>query len=300
MANVEVATLLSLGSALSAGVSYVVLQRSARQVTSDDVGHLTLLQLSLRDAQWWVGSMAALISFVLQAIALTMGSVVLVQSLQVTALLFALPIDARMSRHRLTRWEWLWAVLLAGAVAVIVVAGDPTAGHSRAPLSAWAVVAAAMVPALVLCVVGARVFSGAKSAALLALGSAATLAVFTVLTKAVVWELGKGFATLIRTPELYAWLLILPIGLMLQQSSLRAGTLTASLPTLTVARPLIASVLGVTVLGEVVHAGEGQVVTLVIAVAVVAVATVALARDEAAMMDAPTADMDAPGRLAVP
>jgi drug/metabolite transporter (DMT)-like permease len=198
-----------------------------------------------------VGSTAALISFVLQAIALTMGSVVLVQSLQVTALLFALPIDARLSRHRLTRWEWMWAVLRAGGVAVIVVAGDPTAGHSRAPLSAWAVVATAMVPALLLCVVGARVFSGAKSAALLALGSAATLAVFTVLT-------------------------------------------------LTVARPLIASVLGVTVLGEVVHAGEGQVVTLVIAVAVVVVATVALARDEAAMMDAPTADMDAPGRLAVP
>lgn len=300
MANVEVATLLSLGAALSAAISYVVLQRSAQQVTSEEVGHFTLFRLSLRHAQWWVGSMAALVSFALQAVALTMGSVVLVQSLQVTTLLFALPIDARLSRHRLTGWECTWAVLLAGAVAVIVVAGDPTAGHARAPLSTWAVVATAMAPALLLCVVGGRILSGAKSAALVALASAATLAVFTVLTKAVVWELPKGFATLIRTPELYAWLLVLPFGLMLQQSSLRAGALTASLPTLTVARPLIASVLGVTVLGEVVHDGEGQVVTLVVAVAVVVVATVALARDEAAMMAATTADMDGPGRLAVP
>ncbi|NKE41111.1 hypothetical protein FVP45_12495, partial [Mycobacterium tuberculosis] len=42
---------------------------------------------------------------------------------------------------------------------------------------------------------------------------------------------GEGFATLIRTPALYAWILVLPIGLMLQQSSLRVGALTASLPT---------------------------------------------------------------------
>ncbi|SOJ54528.1 hypothetical protein MSIMFB_02020 [Mycobacterium simulans] len=126
------------------------------------------------------------------------------------------------------------------------------------------------------------------SAVLLAVASAATLAVFTVLTKGVVAELGKGLPTLLRSPEFYAWIVVLPIGLMFQQSSLRAGALTASLPTITVARPLIASVLGITVLGEVVHTGEGQVLTLLAAVVVVAVSTVALARDEAAMMAGPT------------
>lgn len=188
--------------------------------------------------------MAALSSFSLQAVALTMGSVVLVQSLQATALLFALPIDARLTHHRCTAKEWMWAILLAGAVAVIVISGDPRAGHARAPLADWAVVASVMVPAVLLCVLGARIWSAPISAVLLAAASAATLAVFTVLTKGVVAELGKGFATLIRTPELYAWILVLPIGLMLQQSSLRAGALTASLPTITVVRPVIAAVLG--------------------------------------------------------
>lgn len=85
-------------------------------------------------------------------------------------------------------------------------------------------------------------------------------------------------------PELYAWILVLPIGLMLQQSSLRVGALTASLPTITVARPVIASVLGITVLDEVLHTGRVALVALVAAVVVVVVATVALARDEVAMM----------------
>ncbi|ORB86496.1 hypothetical protein B1987_25055 [Mycobacterium kansasii] len=299
MAHVEFATLLALGAALLAGVGYVTLQRSAQQVTDEDVGHFTLFHLSLRHALWWLGSMAALGSFGLQAVALTMGSVVLVQSLQATALLFALPIDARLTHHRCTAREWTWAVLLAGAVAVIVLAGDPAAGHARAPLSAWAVVAIVLVPAVLLCVVGARVWSGSVAAVLLALASSAALAVFTVLTKAVVSELGHGFPAMFRAAEFYGWLAVLPIGLMLQQSSLRAGSLTASLPTITVARPVIASVLGVTVLDEVIHSGEGQLFTLAVAVAVVIVATVALARDEAAMMTAPVSDLNVPGQLAV-
>lgn len=298
MASVEFATILALGAALLAGIGYVTLQRSARQVTAEEyVGHFTLFHLSLRHALWWLGSLAAVASFTLQAIALTMGSVVLVQSLQATALLFALLIDARLTHHRCTPREWMWAVLLAGAVAVIVMSGNPAAGTTRAPFSTWAVVAVVVVPAVVLCVVGARIASGSLSAVLLAVASSATLAVFTVLTKGVVTELGEGFATLIRTPELYAWILVLPIGLMLQ--SLRVGALTASLPTITVARPVIASVLGITVLDEVLHTGRVALVALVAAVVVVVVATVALARDEVAMMTVSAGELGAAGQLAV-
>lgn len=298
MASVEFATILALGAALLAGIGYVTLQRSARQVTAEEyVGHFTLFHLSLRHALWWLGSLTAVASFTLQAIALTMGSVVLVQSLQATALLFALLIDARLTHHRCTPREWMWAVLLAGAVAVIVMSGNPAAGTTRAPFSTWAVVAVVVVPAVVLCVVGARIASGSLSAVLLAVASSATLAVFTVLTKGVVTELGEGFATL--TPELYAWILVLPIGLMLQQSSLRVGALTASLPTITVARPVIASVLGITVLDEVLHTGRVALVALVAAVVVVVVATVALARDEVAMMTVSAGELGAAGQLAV-
>lgn len=175
MASVEFATILALGAALLAGIGYVTLQRSARQVTAEEyVGHFTLFHLSLRHALWWLGSLAAVASFTLQAIALTMGSVVLVQSLQATALLFALLIDARLTHHRCTPREWMWAVLLAGAVAVIVMSGNPAAGTTRAPFSTWAVVAVVVVPAVVLCVVGARIASGSLSAVLLAVASSAT------------------------------------------------------------------------------------------------------------------------------
>ena len=103
---------------------------------------LTLFLRLLRDRQWWLGSLVAAVGFALQAAALGLGSVLLVQALLVTSLLFALPISARLSHRRVTRWEWTWAALLAAAVAVIVTVGNPTAGHSRASLETWTAVIA--------------------------------------------------------------------------------------------------------------------------------------------------------------
>jgi len=67
----------------------VVRQRSAQEITNEQVGHFELFRLSLRDIRWWWGGLAATASFGLQAAALVLGSVVLVQAPQVTALLFA-------------------------------------------------------------------------------------------------------------------------------------------------------------------------------------------------------------------
>jgi hypothetical protein len=85
-------------------------------------------------------------------------------------------------------------------------------------------------------------------------------------------------------PEFYFWLLVAVIGTVFQQSSFRAGALTASLPAMTVAEPLVASLLGVTVLGETIGADGPEPIGLVAAVVVVIVATTALARGEAATM----------------
>ncbi len=242
--------------------------------------------MSLRDAKWWLGAVAAVASAALQAVALALGSVVLVQALQVTALLFALPVYAYLTKQALTRREWLWAVVLAGAVAVFVVVGDPDAGYQRASLVTWAVVAVVIGPAMVLCVLAARIWSGSVTAVLLAVVSASGWALFAVLTKGIVDVLDGGLLALLRSPELYAWLLVAAIGTMFQQSAFRAGALTASLPTMTVAEPVVASLLGVTVLGESFGADGTGVLVLVASVAVVLVATAALARGEAATMAA--------------
>jgi drug/metabolite transporter (DMT)-like permease len=286
MAGADVAIPLALGAALVSAIGSVIRQRSAHEIVDRPVGAWELFRLSLRDTRWWLGAVAAVANYALQAAALTLGSVMLVTALQVTVLLFALPISARITRQRVTTWEWIWAASLAGAVAVIVGVGNPTSDQQRAPLETWMVVAVVMGPAFVLCVLGARIWSGAVAAVLLALVAGSSLALFAVLTKGVVEAVHGGLGALLRAPELYAWLAVALAGMVFQQASFRAGALTASLPTMTLAKPVVGWILGITVLSEDLRVDDEKLFVLVVAVIVMVVSTVALARGEAAGMEA--------------
>src|SRR6201995_2023917 len=251
MSKVDVAALIARGAEVSSAIGDVVRQRSAQEITDRQVGHIELFRLSVRDARWWVGAAGAVANYSLQAGALALGSVMLVTALRVTSLLFALPIYARLAHHRVTRSEGTWAVLLAAALAVLVTVGDPSAGNDRGSLQTWVAVAVVLGPILVLCVLGARLWSGGAGAAvLLAVVAGSSLALFAVLTKGAVEAVEGGFGALLRAPEAYALIPAALAGVIFQQSSFRAGPLPAALPSVTVAKPVVASLLGVLVLGE--------------------------------------------------
>ena len=93
MANTDIAALLAVAAALMIGIGDVLEQQSAQQVTDKPVGTFALFGRLLRDRRWWAGSLVAGAGFGLQAAALGLGSVVLVQALLVTSLLFALVIS---------------------------------------------------------------------------------------------------------------------------------------------------------------------------------------------------------------
>ena len=119
------------------------------------------------------------------------------------------------------------------------------------------------------------------AAVLLGLVSGALWGVFAVLTKGVVERLGHGMWALLSSPELYVWAVVAVAATAWQQSSFRAGSLAAALPSMTVAEPVVASVLGILVLGESLRPGDEGWVLLIAAIAVMVVSTVALARSEA-------------------
>ncbi|GAY16006.1 DMT family transporter [Mycobacterium sp. shizuoka-1] len=287
MARADIAVLLALCAAFFIAIGDVIQQRSTHEVTDEQVSPVQLFKRLLRDKTWWVGSVAGGAGFAFQAAALGFGSVLLVQALLVTSLLFALPMSAYFAHRRISRSQWLWAVLLAASVAVIVTVGNPTEGHSRAGLELWIWVAAIMGPALVLCVVGAKVLSGRPAAAvLLALVSGSLWGLFAVLTKGVVGRIDHGIVALLVSPELYAWALVAVAATMWQQSSFRAGSMAASLPTMTVAEPVVGSVLGVFVLGETLRPGDAGWFLLIVAFAAMVFATAALARGEVTSTDA--------------
>jgi hypothetical protein len=188
-----------------------------------------------------------------------------------------------------SRWDWSWAAILATALAVVVTVGNPVAGYSRAPLHTWLVVAAIAGPLVGLCLLGARLWPDrAIAAVLLAAVSGASLALFAVLVKGAVDAAKGGIVAVLTAPELYACIGAAIAGMVFQQSAYRGGPLNASMPTMTVAKPTVGTLLGVFVLGETVDWGDQTVFVLGAAVAVMVVATAALARGEAETVEAHT------------
>ncbi len=248
---------------------------------------LGLIGVLLRRPLWWVGTFGDLGGFVAQAAALGVGSLLLVQPLLVTTLLFALPLAAWWAGRRLSGADTTWAVLLAAALALFVVVAEPTAGVDRAAPARWLPAAVVFGVLLACCLGAAAVRKGASRAVLLALATALAYGATAAFTKAVVSLLDDGLGALVTAWETPALVVAAVGGTLLSQSAFQAGGLAASLPIITVGEPLVAVALGLTVLDEQVDVNGAEWVIFPLLVVVMAVATVALARSAAQAATSP-------------
>jgi drug/metabolite transporter (DMT)-like permease len=276
-----IAAALALAAAALFAMAAAAQQRAARRVPDDRARGTGLLRALFRSRLWWVGTVGDVGGYLAQAAALGFGSLLLVQPLLVTTLLFALPLGARWAGRRLSRADGAWALLLAVALAAFVVFADPTPGLARATFATWAPAAAILAALLVGCVVAARLRVGVGRAVLLAMATALAYGATAALTKGVVDLLGDGLVPLLTAWETYGLVVMALGGTLLQQSAFQAGGLAASLPVITVGEPVVAAVLGTAVLGEHVRVAGAGWSLIGVLVVVLAAATVALARSSA-------------------
>ncbi len=275
--------LLALCAAVFAAIGIVVRQRATMDVPADQGVSGVMVRTLLRRRLWWAGTAAAVVGYLFQAFALAYGSLLLVQPLLVSALLFALPLSARLAHRSVNPSEWAWAVLLTLALAVFVVLARPRSGDYEASLPTTTVAVLICAGIAVACVLVAARTSGWRRAVLLALAVGVLFGVIAVLTKIVafVWE-NDGVTALLATPAPYVLLVLGVVATLLQQSAFHAGALQTSVPTMLVLEPVIAVILGAVVLGEQLTATGLAAVALSLAIVVMAAATIALGRGEGA------------------
>jgi drug/metabolite transporter (DMT)-like permease len=273
---------LALLAAALFALASAVQQRSAAAVPDGPGESRRLVGSLVRSPRWWAGTLADTGGYLAQAAALGLGSLLLVQPLLVTAVLFALPLGARWAGRRLRRADWVWAGVLVLALAAFVVTGEPTAGDDavgwRDWLPAWAVLGAAGGA----CLVGAALRRGTTRAVLLALTTGLAYGLAAALTKGVVDLLGDGVTAVLTSWSTWLLAAVLLGGTLVQQAAFQAGPLGASLPAATVGEPVVGAALGITVLGERLRAGGAEWVLVAVLVAAMVAATVALARSAAA------------------
>ncbi|MCV7028312.1 DMT family transporter [Mycobacterium sherrisii] len=282
MISHAVAIISGLLAAFWAAVGIVVRQRAAQDVRPTGDAAATVVTTVIRQPLWWAGILAAIAGYVFQAVALANGSLLLVQPLLVSSLLFALPMSARLCHQRITRAEWSWAVVLTVALAAFVLVGHPSEGHNRPPIPSWSLALALTAPLAIACLVAARRTSGRTRAMLLAVTVAVLLGMIAVLTKICAhrYTVG-GWHALMTVPAPYLLVILAIAVTMVQSSAFHAGALQASLPIMLVGEPVVAVLLGVVVLGEHLAVQGSAALGLLVAVVAMVSSTVALARDQA-------------------
>ena len=134
-----------------------------------------------------------------------MGSIIVIQPLLCTGLLFALPIGAAWQGRRLGRGDWIGAIALTAGLAVFLVVGNPTEGKDFATTHAWVLAAAVLGPVIVVCIVaGMRTRDTRPGACSSRSRPRCIYSLTAVLTKSAVTELGEGAQAFFTSWEPYA------------------------------------------------------------------------------------------------
>ncbi|MFF1676394.1 MULTISPECIES: DMT family transporter [unclassified Streptomyces] len=275
------AIVLSLFSAVAYAAAAVAQERLASR--SSDSGMLRLLGSG---AWWWSVALNASAAL-LHVAALKYGTLTLVQPLGALTLVAAVPLGARVAGRRVSPVEWRGTALtLIGLAALLVTASGP------APDDVLSVPQALAVAGTTAVLIGALARRGARPGLRHATASGFASGVASALTQTVTVAATDRSESLLSVQVIVVAVLVAAFaagGLLLSQTAYRGG-LGAPLAVVTLANPLAAAVIGLSLLGERLQGGAAGVLLALMGAGVAAWGVVTLSRSAPELVLASMAD----------
>ncbi len=251
--------LISIVAALAAGGCFaaggVLQQREASKRPEGQALSFRLIFGLAQDRLWLLGIGFAMLSYVLEGLALSFGPLVLVQPLIVTELLFALPISVRWRGMRMGPREWIGTVAVGGGLTLGLASAAPGAGRPEAPLGEWALALGVVAAITLLAVWFGRRRDGPTRSSLYALGAALVLGAQAALFKAAVARFDHGLLAAVESWQIWAMFAAAILGLLLVQSAYESGPLATSMPVVDAVDPAVAIVFGIALFHEHIRTG---------------------------------------------
>lgn len=226
------------------------LSRAAQVLTAAKSAGGTLRRL-VRDRIWFAGWAVGTLAYFVQATALNLGSVSVVQALQVTSLIFTLPLSTIGRDQRVGLRDWLGGAAVCLGLVVFLLARGSTPSADEAHRGELLFLLLLLLAGVATLAVLAALRSGPLRATLLACAAGASFASSATLVKLTSSELTtKGVAaTAVDWPG-YALAGVTLLGLLLQQVAFASGRLPVAATAMVVTNPFVGSVVAVIGFGE--------------------------------------------------
>ena len=266
--------LLAALAACGIGTGAALQHREAHAVLGPGVGAVRLIVRLARRPLWLLGVAAMVAGYGLQAAALDLGRLAVVEPVLATSLIVALLLAALRVRARPRAGDWLSMLLAAGGVALFLVVASPAGGQS-VPAAAWW---APLFGGVALLAAGvlwrAPHWPARRGAMSLAAAAGICLGTSDALVKTTLALAGSADGSVLASFPLSMLVVTGGAGFLLQQHAYRVGELRAALPPASVLEPVTGTLLGLTLFGERLatrDAGSGLLLGLAAAAAVTGV-----------------------------
>ncbi len=258
----------AIASALVLGVASVADQRSTKRVKTRRALSPAILADLFRQPLWLLAVAANIAGFALQVVALSFGSLALVQPLLVCALIFAVLISWYLRKRGNVRRPggshadlvmFCGVVAAAAGVAGFLAVGRPSAGTTHASFGMFPPLVTGLIVAVGGCLaVASRNRNLRPLAMAMACGVCYGAAAFCV--KLVTSEVGHGPAGPFTDWPVYVLLVVGPVGYLLNQDAFQQGTFLAPVQAIiTAADPVISIALGIAWLDVTVRDSPGAI-----------------------------------------
>ncbi len=274
------AVALSFATALCFATGYVLQYHEAHAVPDRLFLSPKMLVELVRHRIWVAGILVMFVGNGLQAAALSIGSLAVVEPILTTALLFALPLSAAWRRERLAPRDWHGAIAVCVGLGLLLGVGSPTTGRTNMAEHQWVLVSlGTWAGALTLIAAGRRSRSPSSRAALIGGAAGVLFGLQDALTRYCMHAMTHHQVGML----LLDWKPMLSVvtglyGIALMQSAYKAGPLTAGLPTIAVGEPVAGMLIGVFALDEHLNASTAAVTFEVLGALIMIAGTWTLAR----------------------
>src|SRR5204862_273349 len=144
---------------------------------------------------------------------------------------------------------WLGALMVSAGLGLLLGIGSPTVGRSDMPWLQWVLVGlTAWGLALLMVAVALRSPWPSTRAALIGAAAGTLFGLQDALTRYCLHWISRDFGHLVLSWQPYVVILTAVYGLTLMQSAYEAGSLSASLPPMTIGEPVIGMLIGIVAL----------------------------------------------------
>ena len=259
---------LAVAAALSNALTSVFQRMGVEDAPRESTMRLSLMAHALRRGVWLLGFGFMVLSFLLQSVALHLGSLSVVQPILTMELLFLVAILGTAFHFSISVREWVGAAGIAFGLSGFLYFAAPGWGEEVPTNLAWILAGTIISASVVVSVVATRWGPRWWKAALFGAAAAIAYAFTAALVKTVSDYAARDWVTMFEHWQTYGVAVFGLLGLFLTQNAFHAGPLAASQSTLVLVDPLVSIGLGIALYGDVLRTsgpyGPLEAVSLVV------------------------------------